>query len=154
MKKAIVIGAVIAAFAIPSAVYAVKKAGNWHSGWVETKFERHDVNKDGFITKDEMPERFTEMFDQADANKDGKLDVTEVETAVSDMKDRKLSKMIKRFDRDSDGLVSKDEVTAFIVEKFDKADKDGDGNLSKDEIMDMKPMRGFGKHHKGHGDKG
>ncbi|MDA4132914.1 MAG: hypothetical protein OK454_07295, partial [Thaumarchaeota archaeon] len=34
-------------------------------------FDRFDSNKDGKVTRDEVPERLRERFDSIDANKDG-----------------------------------------------------------------------------------
>ena len=36
-------------------------------------FERFDANKDGKVTRDEVPERLRERFDAIDANKDGTI---------------------------------------------------------------------------------
>jgi len=40
---------------------------------VDAFIKAHDKNKDGYLSKDELPERFRSYFDQLDANHDGKL---------------------------------------------------------------------------------
>lgn len=53
--------------------------GDWGNGGPgprmtpDERFAKMDVNKDGFITRDEFKGRRPEMFDMMDANKDGKL---------------------------------------------------------------------------------
>jgi acetyl esterase/lipase len=39
----------------------------------QTPFDRFDVNKDGKVTRNEVPERLRERFDAIDANKDGSI---------------------------------------------------------------------------------
>lgn len=43
--------------------------------------KEHDKNKDGFIDRQECPEKLKEFFDRLDANKDGKLSRQELEKA-------------------------------------------------------------------------
>jgi Ca2+-binding EF-hand superfamily protein len=40
---------------------------------VDAFLKEHDKNKDGFLTREELPERFRHNFDKIDTNKDGKL---------------------------------------------------------------------------------
>lgn len=42
-----------------------------------------DKNKDGKITKDELPERMYALFDQGDTNKDGTLDAAEIKALAA-----------------------------------------------------------------------
>jgi Ca2+-binding EF-hand superfamily protein len=65
------------------------------------RFQEMDKNKDGAVTKDELPGR-GRFFDQADANKDGKVTYAEHEAMLK-----------KRFaDRDTnkDGVLTGDEI--------------------------------------------
>ena len=39
--------------------------------------EKHDQNDDGFLTKDELPEKMQNVFDRVDDNHDGKISVAE-----------------------------------------------------------------------------
>jgi Ca2+-binding EF-hand superfamily protein len=45
--------------------------------------QRMDSNKDGKLSKDEVPERMQENFDRIDANSDGFVDAAELERAMS-----------------------------------------------------------------------
>jgi Ca2+-binding EF-hand superfamily protein len=45
---------------------------------VEKFIAAHDKDKDGFLTKEEMPERYQYVFDKLDTNKDGKLSKQEL----------------------------------------------------------------------------
>ena len=44
----------------------------------EEFIKRHDKNKDGYLTKDELPPALARIFDRLDTNGDGKLDKDEV----------------------------------------------------------------------------
>ena len=56
------------------------------------RFQKADLNHDGFLTKDEMLEmqksRIDKMFDEADLNHDGKLLQEELQSAVQKMRAR------------------------------------------------------------------
>lgn len=55
-------------------------------------FERHDENKDGFLSADEMGprgDRHERMFDRADANDDGKITREEMEEMHERMRERR-----------------------------------------------------------------
>src|SRR5579859_7598013 len=57
---------------------------------------------------------------------------------------------IKRFDKNKDGYLSRDEVPPFLVKNFDKVDKNGDGKLDRQEIAQLKAVlqQRFGKDRK------
>jgi Ca2+-binding EF-hand superfamily protein len=46
---------------------------------VDEFIKDYDKNKDGFLSKDELPERFRHVFDKLDTNKDGKLSREELQ---------------------------------------------------------------------------
>jgi Ca2+-binding EF-hand superfamily protein len=47
---------------------------------------------------------------------------------------------IKRFDKNNDGLLSKDELPPFAAKGFEKFDSNGDGYLNKEEVAAMLPV--------------
>jgi len=51
-------------------------------------FADNDVNKDGKLTRDELPERMRDNFERVDTNKDGALDKSEVETWLQSFRNR------------------------------------------------------------------
>lgn len=55
------------------------KTGTDHAAMGKAHFAKLDVNKDGFVTKAEVPKDMQAHFGMMDANKDGKL--TEAELA-------------------------------------------------------------------------
>ncbi|MEH6495210.1 MAG: EF-hand domain-containing protein [Pseudomonas marincola] len=145
MKRIFIVTGVIAAIALPTAVYATKNADKWGHEGLQEMFEKHDANKDGVMTPDEMPEKWASRFDKLDTDKNGSLTLTEIETSHKMRKEKRMEKMMSKFDTDQDGKVSESEVTAFVLEKFKKMDADGDGSLSMDEIKAMRHMKGFGR---------
>src|SRR5207249_1433088 len=54
----------------------------------EEFINRFDKNKDGFLTKDELPPRLAAIFDRADQNGDGKLDANEVDQMLQALRQR------------------------------------------------------------------
>ncbi len=149
MKRIFVVSAVVAAIAIPSAVFAAKHSDKWGDDWIQHMFEKHDANKDGNLTKSELPDRMQRHFDKVDKDGNGSLTKEEVTLAHQERKEKRLTAMMMRFDTDSDGKVSEAEVVAFATEKFKKADENGDGTLTKEEIMKMGPMMSSGGFHHG-----
>jgi len=151
MKRIFVVSALVAAIAIPSAVYAAKHSDKRGGDRVQHMFEKFDTNKDGVLTKAELPERMQRHFDKVDKDGDGNLTKDEATLAYQERKEKRLTEMMMRFDTNSDGAVSEAEVVAFATEKFKKADENGDGSLTKEEIMKMGPMmRPGGRHGKKH----
>src|SRR5437867_9739823 len=57
-------------------------------GTPEEFIKRFDKNKDGYLTKDELPPRLAQAFDRADTNGDGKLDRKEVAEMLKVLRQR------------------------------------------------------------------
>ena len=92
-------------------------AGSERSGeW----FDKLDLNKDGYVTQDEMKQaratrnenmradmqqKMDERFKEADANNDGQLSLDEVQAKMPRLADR-----FTTLDTDKNGLLSKDEL--------------------------------------------
>jgi len=88
-------------------------SGAEHSGeW----FDKLDLNKDGYVTQDEidqarearrgeMQARFDERFKEADTNHDGQLSLDEVQATMPRLADR-----FSTLDKDKNGQLSRDEL--------------------------------------------
>jgi len=85
-------------------------------------FNRLDVNKDGKLSKDELPERMRENFARMDANGDGSVMPEEFRTIGFGQQPPGI------------GNLSGDEVARRAAEGFDQADANKDGKLTKDEL--------------------
>jgi Ca2+-binding EF-hand superfamily protein len=115
-------------------------------------FARLDVNGDGKIERDELPEQVREamgrFFEQADANRDKSLSVEEFQKGHEYA--RRLAgvapaggnrpnaapgaALLKALDGDGDGKLSADELAAATA-SLKTLDRDGDGQLSPRELM-------------------
>ena len=134
-----------------------------------TLFAQLDVNKDGQISADEVPQEQQRLFERllrsGDQNKDGKLTADEFAKALAGRpeksdapegkrpegdrpdgdKPRRAERLFKRLDANSDGKVVADEVPEERREMFaqlvKRGDKDGDGALSHEEFVQASPDR-------------
>ncbi|GIW81287.1 MAG: hypothetical protein KatS3mg105_3094 [Gemmatales bacterium] len=61
------------------------------SGFVDRLFREHDKNKDGYLSKNEIPSTMARVFPRIDRDGDGKLSKSEV-AAVADKLERFLGK--------------------------------------------------------------
>jgi Ca2+-binding EF-hand superfamily protein len=106
-------------------------------------FEQFDKNKDGFLDKDEVPERMKENFDRLDANKDGKISTDEFRRAADRPFQRRPDAagafpgagdpLFRALDRNGDGKLSKDELEA-AVKLLSMLDRNKDGFVDRFEV--------------------
>jgi Ca2+-binding EF-hand superfamily protein len=87
-------------------------------------FNRLDVNKDGKLSKDELPERMRENFSRIDANGDGSVSPEEFRTTGFG----------QRPPGTPGNLVAGGDAARRAAEGFDQADANKDGKLTKDEL--------------------
>jgi len=136
--------------------------------------KEYDADKDGFLSKSELPERFRPNFDKVDTNKDGKISREELLKGVTLMQSRRrpsdfvfiLVEMsdcdeccadelqvvydyIRKLDTNHDGKVDAEELKAgrelLIKQRVDSIFKDLDGN--KDGKISREEARGTIKRH-------
>jgi len=128
-------------------------------GGADNFIKRFDKNKDGALSKDEVPPGLAKIFDRFDKNKDGKLDKQEIENLLQVMRQRfgesnkkpnanrnknppannaQVEKMVERLleqmDTNKDGKISRAEATGRIAQFFDQLDTNKDGYLDKEEL--------------------
>ena len=108
-------------------------------------FERLDINGDGEITPDELPQRVQRMM-QLDLNGDGVLTREELSQGppgggfgggpgmAPGGPGARAERMFERFDTDSDGTVTKDELPDGMQQFMERFDRDGNGVVTEDEV--------------------
>jgi Ca2+-binding EF-hand superfamily protein len=116
-------------------------------------FTNLDKNKDGFVTKDEVPEdkqkHFERLLRNNDKNSDGKLSREEFTAKAEEPRNPAPAaggvaapqfdpaEYFKRLDRDGDGKISKEEAPDRMKEGFDRIDTNGDGKIELAEFREM-----------------
>jgi len=84
----------------------------------------------------------TESFEQFDLNSDGVLEASEIETGIKPQTTRRISRMMKRFDQDNDGRITREEFEKPTKDHFAMRDINKDGKITEDDLPPM--MRGRG----------
>ncbi|HLJ95749.1 MAG TPA: EF-hand domain-containing protein [Gemmataceae bacterium] len=118
----------------------------------EDFIRRFDKNKDGFLSKDELPPFLAAIFERADANGDGKLDRNELAalqgllrrrfaqpaarpaSALDPMVERQVDNFLARMDSNKDGKISRAEAKNRLAASFDVLDTNKDGFLDRNEL--------------------
>ncbi len=116
----------------------------------------NDLNGDGVLTQDEIPEQLARMLTGADLNGDGAIDRNELQQAMQNMRGAggrggfggpgggnfggpggdpdAMSRQIMSLDRNGDGTISADELNPQMARMLQGADTNGDGVLDAKEI--------------------
>jgi len=118
----------------------------------EQVIKRFDKNGDGFLSKDELPMFLGKAFDASDKNGDGKLDREEVAALQKLLRnffaagaqpktpppskeiEQIINNLLKQFDTDKDGKISRKEAKGQILAIFDQYDTNKDGFLDRMEL--------------------
>jgi len=101
-------------------------------------FNRMDANKDGKLTKDEMPERMRDNFARMDTNGDGTVTAEEFAQLGRQFGGKAppgAPTATTKGRPDQGGPMNRAEFEAL----FDRTDSNSDGKLTKDEIPDERP---------------
>ena len=121
-----------------------------------------DINKDGFITLDEMQQYFSKIyknnknyieniFNEIDTNKSGRIEFTQLISALIEQKiylnEGVLKEVFEKLDKDKNGKISNNDILVFLklqknnekdIEKYVKQyDLNGDGEIDYDEFLKM-----------------
>jgi Ca2+-binding EF-hand superfamily protein len=136
LRSAIVTAAV--SLGLSSAAFAQEEPPANSLRW----FESFDVNKDGFITPEEMEAAGASEFDRIDKNKNGTISIDEYLADSPDASDDEMRRIRNRFavmDKrgNGDGVVSKTEFINFGKFVISVADQNGarDGRMSREEFV-------------------
>lgn len=109
------------------------------------RLQRMDKNKDGKLSKDELPAQAWERLSRFDANKDGFLTKEELARAGAGLRGRRNpDAMFQQMDKNKDGRLTRDEVPAQAWERLSRADANKDGAITKEELAQMRGRRGAG----------
>jgi Ca2+-binding EF-hand superfamily protein len=127
-----------------------------------------DANRDGKLSKSELPERYQGIFTRADENKDGFLTPEEIRKVAAaqaappeplgrggrggpdggrgggptgEINLIRMDPILAAVDTDGDGIISAEEIRD-SADAIRKLDKDGDGKLTRAEVM---PSTGPGR---------
>lgn len=118
----------------------------------EQRFERIDADENGAVTLTEFSQPMLERFSEVDADGDGQVSVEELVTAFEGRRaERRADRMIQRFDINSDGQVSLEEVQNRQAKMFTLLDFDDSGSLTIEEMQERKASLRGGSH--GGGDR-
>lgn len=102
-------------------------------------FSNQDKNGDGQLSSDEIPDRLRERIMSSDSNNDGVLSKEEWDAGRERMRANMWNDIFTRFDKNSDGKLTSDELPEPARERFMQADTDADGAISKEEMESFRP---------------
>ena len=110
----------------------------------------HGFFRRGELTEAESAARARERFARLDKNSDGVIDASEIEAALTDRMGKVREHMgmqpgeriLRRFDENRDGKVTRDEFNNTVRKIFAEFDLNNDGKITDDDLPPM--MRGRG----------
>jgi Ca2+-binding EF-hand superfamily protein len=119
----------------------------------EQFIRRFDRNRDGYLTRDELPPRLASQFEKLDTNGDGKLDKKEVDELMQILRrhfgmsanknnpapfdqgaQQLAARMLQKMDANHDGKISREEAQGPLARIFDQLDLNKDGFLDRREL--------------------
>jgi Ca2+-binding EF-hand superfamily protein len=99
-----------------------------------------DANRDGVVTRVEFDAAVVKRFASLDLNGDGVVDQADLPKRLRNRlgDDDRTSIVVKKFDTDGDGHISRTEFATRIGRVFELADRDQNGELSAAELAAAK----------------
>ena len=131
MKKYVLL-AVVLAFGVVAIAETQAHEGLERRHHLDKRFEKMDLNGDGFITQEEFNEFRKIRFLEIDANNDGYLSKAELAERIKKWKSKHSGFKRRKIGRHLKGKAEK---------RFSKADKNGDRKISREEFGDMTKTR-------------
>ena len=101
-------------------------------------FSQLDADGNGEVSQAELQARAAKRFGDSDSNADGILTREELLAAGQKRSERRVERMLKRFDANGDGALSKDELPMHGADMFARADADNSGGLSEEEFAALR----------------
>jgi len=102
---------------------------------VDEFIKEYDANKDGSLSKEELPERFRHNFDKLDTNKDGKLSREELQKGFAHLQpQRRPSDFVFILVEMSDCDECCAEELQTVYDFLKKLDKNNNGKIDADEL--------------------
>src|SRR5262245_58105618 len=100
----------------------------------ELEFKRMDVDRDGFLNKDEMPERLKRELTRWDRDKDGRINLEEFKKFYQTRLEesfgwRRVNPAVQEWER-RPNVHRADKLPEDLPEWFGQLDEDGDGQIS------------------------
>ena len=102
-------------------------------GGMAGRLRDRDTNRDGRISRDEVPEQMGRIFARLDTNGDGFIDEDELDRMASGTR---MQRFLER-DEDGDGRLSRDELPERMRQRFDRMDANDDGYVDREELEVM-----------------
>jgi Ca2+-binding EF-hand superfamily protein len=141
ISKVLMSLAAVAAIGIGAATAATNPTKKSTEVKADRMIKRLDLNKDGAVSVDEAMKRATDRFAKADLDKDGKVTKAEIDKVMAGKSEEKRAKLLKRYDKDGDGVITTAEVQAKIEKRLGKLDGDKDGKVTKAEFLAFKDAK-------------
>ncbi len=95
---------------------------------IKPEFQEMDINKDGFVTSDEIQAYQAKKFEELDKDSNGAIDSGELAADKT--------KMFASADKDKNGKITKEEAGSQFSEYFKQMDKNKDEKVSEAEYTD------------------
>lgn len=109
------------------------------------RFAHIDVNSDGVLSRDEVPERFKRRFDRVDANGDGKISQEEMLDGEQAGRHGERRGKDRRPGGEKGGPIDPE---ARLQKRFERMDADNDGVVTLEELQQGKGKVCRGRHGK------
>ncbi len=116
-----------------STAYAAEGQGSPQEGQQTGRMGSFDGNGDGLISSQEVLAVLTEPFRRFDRNSDGVVSEAEIRATVEEAIDRIVERVVRRFDADRDGRITKDEFDRFTRERLSGVGFDGGAASGQDD---------------------